>query len=421
MPPVKTSRTGAKPKSKSKAAPKKRPGRPRSSQSKSKPKKKAPVDKRKKPKAIYYEDYVSESSDSADSAEDSGDSAPPAKKSKKSKSDFKFDKSGVESPRIYDLFYGKPEVNANADRVRATFTPEEDHVSQMYAGNPVLQSQVYNCAVENGFGDVETISRFKSNTTLSGTPGIVAATIDFLTARRKALTSGSVIEEKFSDDTFDLLDGGIGLMMRRLAPWKNKEETPKTLKLSLLGYDGSVEKFPHFLACIFAALDGPVRDSTDFGNLRNQLKACCADILRDRIKKKDRSKEFCYHFGRKLVEQLWKHSLLTGKAFGEKVPSAVQLAFSLVNPVFFEEKESESQPGKKGDPAAGTDRKDYSGDRFRELQKMPGWIPQKIYKTMSKAEIGKFACPFFIRSETCTNDKCPYGHSKSLPLYVNKD
>jgi hypothetical protein len=406
-------KSSAMKKTRSRVAPKKKPGqykKPKGkTQAKSKTKKRSDGGRTKtpKPKPIYYEDYVSsESEDSDVSSKDSGDSARLSRNRKKSKSDF--DKTGVESPRTYDLFFGKPEVNANAEKMKATFTPQEEHVRQMYADDPDLQSKVYSCAVENDFGSVQTISRFRNGTALTGTPGVVAATIDFLIARREALNSGSAVEDRFSDETFDLLEDGVGVLMKRIAPWKNAEKTLKSLKLSSLGYDGSVEKFPHFIACIFAALDGPVLDGASFDNLKNQLKVSCSSIL------EDGTKEFCYHFGRKLVEQLWKHRFLVGKAFGEKVPQAVHLAFSLVNPIFLEK-------GKSKATSAEVDAKKSPRDRFKELESMPGWIPPKVYKSMTKEQLGKFACPWFIRNNTCKNTECSYGHSKSLPLYIHKD
>jgi hypothetical protein len=412
MPPKKSpSKKG----SKSGSAAKKKPGRPKGAKNK-KPKADRGEDtsdsaKKKKP-GIYYEDWVGSDSMSDSSVGTAGsprDSAPSRKKAKIQEDASNRKNSGAESPRTYDLFFGTPEVRANADQVKKSFTAEEEHVREMYAHDPVLQDKVYNCAVQNDFATPDTIINSEAGTKLLGTPGIAAATTRFLTARARVLTSGVTIESRFVKADVDELDGGFGPLVKKLAQFKNKEKSIAGLKLSSLGFDGTIERFPHFITCIFAALEGPIMDGASFGNVRNQIKTCCDPIL------EGRNKEFCFHFGGKVVEELWRLSGLPGPEFSRSVPTAVQLAFSHVNPTILAS--SKRAPSKKD---SGAQKKKLTPEETDAMRRLPGFIPQEVFSGMSKEEIGQYFCPFQNYHITCTNSACKFSHDSTKPLYGKK-
>jgi hypothetical protein len=112
-----------------------------------------------------------------------------------------------------------------------------------------------------------------------------------------------------------------------------------------------------------------------------------------------------------------------GDHFLAQVPDAVQLARANVNPKFLRKPPVSEELDDKVtvDTRKAPTAVDREKERKEKLKKMPGWIPTEIFKSMTKEEIGKWACPWFIKNSTCTKEDCPYVHSKSKPLCDGRD
>jgi hypothetical protein len=91
----------------------------------------------------------------------------------------------------------------------------------------------------------------------------------------------------------------------------------------------------------------------------------------------------------------------------------VQLAFSLVNPVFLEKKE-EKKPG------PGVAKEKLTQEEAESLRRLPGFIPSEEFSKMGKEEVGRYYCPFANYHMTCANSQCKFSHDSSKPLYGKK-
>jgi hypothetical protein len=100
----------------------------------------------------------------------------------------------------------------------------------------------------------------------------------------------------------------------------------------------------------------------------------------------------------------------TRDVFLEKVPGSVQMALSDMDPEFFaSDAKDETKKTKEEDNMVQKKKKKH----IDELAKIPGWIPNEIFKGMSKEEVGKFTCPFQLRFNKCENMQCLYSHDRT--------